>query len=68
MPVVPFVFVFDGLVSCLRTRRKSEIDALLERAVVRSNSSEWTVKVGQEMHTWPFGMMSYYIAVKNENR
>ena len=67
VPVVPFVFVFDGLISCLRTRRESEMTALLKRAAMSNGDglSGWTVKSGEEKHTWPFGMLSYYVGIKN---
>ena len=67
VPVVPFVFVFDGLISCLRTRRESEISDLLKRAATndRDGLSGWTVKAGEEKHTWPFGTLSYYVGIKN---
>ena len=66
IPVVPFVVVFDGLVSCLRTRREAEIMRLLHEASagVEGGLQGWRFEVGEERHTWPVGMISYFIGVK----
>lgn len=66
VPVVPGVIVFDGWVSCLRTRTAGEIDKLLQRAAagIEGRLDGWTFQVGREVHTWPFGKMSYFIGTK----
>ena len=66
IPVVPFVIVYDGLVSCLRTRRDGEVLKLLQRAaeIVGGGIDGWRFEVGGEVHTWPSGTMQYFIGVK----
>ena len=67
IPVVPFVLVYDGLVSCLRTRREGEIMALLRKASsgIDGGWEGWTFEVGEELHTWPGGTISYFVGVKS---
>ena len=66
IPVVPFVTVFDGIVSCLRTRREEEVFSLLKRAAQQVNGGieGWSFEAGEETHTWPIGTMAYFIGVK----
>lgn len=65
VPIVPFVWVFDGYISCLRTRTPAEIQALLQRRVSEDKLDNWTFKSGQDCHTWPFGWLYWIIATKN---
>ncbi|KAL6716914.1 hypothetical protein ACLMJK_004826 [Lecanora helva] len=64
VPVVPFVIVFDGVVSCLRTRREGEVMKLVRRT--GSGVNGWRFETGREVHTWPMGTMSYFIGVKED--
>ncbi|KAG8531452.1 uncharacterized protein KY384_003081 [Bacidia gigantensis] len=66
IPVVPFVIVYDGLISCLRTRREEEIFALLKKASehVDGGLEGWNFEAGEETHTWPIGTMSYFVGIK----
>lgn len=63
VPVVPFVIVFDGVVSCLRTRRDGEVMALIE-AAGKGDAEGWRFETGKAMHTWPGGTMQYFIGAK----
>lgn len=62
IPIIPFVVVFDGLVSSLRTRSAEEVQALMKEC--GASPDGWTVKSGEEQHTWPIGYMSWVIGVK----
>jgi hypothetical protein len=62
IPVIPFVLVFDGYVSSLRTRSAEEVQALMKKCEVSCDG--WTVISGHEQHTWPTGYMTYVIGVK----
>ena len=66
IPVVPFVVVFDGVISCLRTRTEKEIRDLLERAALNTDDglSGWNFKAGQEKHTRLGGTMTYFVGIK----
>lgn len=66
VPVIPFVVVFDGLISCLRTRRESEVRALI--AKTGSNLEGWRFETGSAVHTWPTGTMQYFIGIKEEGQ
>lgn len=70
VPVVPFVVVFDGVVSALRTRREGEVMALVREAVEGESGGVegWRFETGSEVHTWPVGRMNYFIGVKEGGR
>ncbi|CAJ2505093.1 Uu.00g124870.m01.CDS01 [Anthostomella pinea] len=67
MPIVPFVLVFDGLISSLRTRTADEIEVLL-RTCGASGFEDWEVRSGREMFLWPTGQMNWVICTKLESR
>ena len=56
------VVVIDGYISSLRTRSPEEVHALMKKCGVLADG--WTVKSGQEQHTFPTGYMTWFIAVK----
>ncbi|KAI9891029.1 MAG: hypothetical protein M1814_003380 [Vezdaea aestivalis] len=60
IPILPFVLVFDGIISSLRCRGKEEI-----RALMGPEMSDWKLKTGSITHTWPTGNMIYFIGSKN---
>ncbi|KAI0845809.1 hypothetical protein F5Y00DRAFT_160781 [Daldinia vernicosa] len=62
IPVVPFVLVFDGLISCLRTRTADEVEALLRTC--GANSDGWELKSGKEQFLWPCGYLHWIICTK----
>jgi hypothetical protein len=62
IPVIPFVLVFDGYVSSLRTRSSREINVLMNDC--GAPSDRWTIMSGHEQHTWPTGYMTWVIGIK----
>lgn len=64
IPVVPFVIVFDGLVSCLRTRREGEVRELIGQTGMGVEG--WRFETGTATHTWPTGTMQYFIGIREE--
>ena len=70
IPVVPFVIVFDGVVSCLRTRRDGEVMELIREAVGSGQCSldGWRFETGTALHTWPTGRMQYFIGIREGAR
>ena len=69
VPIVPLVIVFDGLVSCLRTRREGEVMKLIREAVRGDEGGleGWRFETGGELHTWPTGTMQYFIGIKEDS-
>jgi len=61
IPIVPFVVVFDGFVSCLRTRRDGEVMELVKRA---GGVEGWRFEMGREVHTWTGGTMQYFMGIR----
>lgn len=62
VPVVPFVLVFDGVVSSLRTRREGEVLALIKGC--GASMEGWRFETGSEVHTRTGGTMNYFIGIK----
>jgi hypothetical protein len=62
IPVLPFVLVYDGLISSLRTRTPDEVEALLRTC--GADSKGWELRSGRDMHLWPAGYLSWVICVK----
>ncbi|KAH9214110.1 hypothetical protein DL95DRAFT_338183 [Leptodontidium sp. 2 PMI_412] len=62
IPIIPFVLVFDGYVSSLRTRSPEEVQALMKDC--GASCDGWIVKSGHEQHTWPTGYMTWVIGIK----
>lgn len=63
IPIVPFVVVVDGYTSSVRTRTPAEIEALMQKC--GADSSGWTLRGAEEMHTFPTGYMTWVIGTKN---
>jgi len=63
IPIIPFVLVFDGYISSVRTRSSEEVQALMKEC--GASCDGWTVNNGQEQHTWPTGYMTWVIGVKD---
>lgn len=57
---------FDGWVSCLRTRSAEEVQALMKDC--GADCDGWTVKSGQEQHTFPTGYLTWVIGMKDQNQ
>ncbi|KAI0386294.1 hypothetical protein F5Y04DRAFT_119905 [Hypomontagnella monticulosa] len=62
IPVVPFVLVFDGLISCLRTRTATEVETLLRTC--GTDTDGWEVHSGRERFLWPVGFLHWIICTK----
>ncbi len=63
IPIVPFVLVFDGLISSLRTRTAGEVEVLL-RTCGAVDTADWTVHSGSETFLWPCGHLTWIICTK----
>ncbi|KAL7938711.1 hypothetical protein V8C35DRAFT_288956 [Trichoderma chlorosporum] len=59
IPVLPFVLVFDGLVSCLRVRTPGEIESLLRGC--GTVTSSWEMQSGRCRFIWPCGHLNWVI-------
>ncbi|KAK7753193.1 hypothetical protein SLS62_004926 [Diatrype stigma] len=62
VPIIPFILVFDGLVSSLRTRTPAEVEALLQTC--GADTTSWELKSGRKRFLWPTGYMSWIICTK----
>lgn len=67
VPLVPIVIQFDGLMSMLRTRTPQEVQDLLKSQVPAEELAQWTFRHGEELHTWPFGWLSWIICYKHRS-
>lgn len=63
IPIIPFVVVFDGIVSSLRTRTAEEVQEMM--AQCGASTEGWTFKSGHEQHTYPTGYLTWIIATKD---
>lgn len=59
--MIPFVVVFDGIISSIRTRTAKEVNELLSGL---EDLEGWELRDGKELHTWPTGDMTWFIGVK----
>ena len=59
LPILPFVLMFDGFVSVLRTRTPNEVEAILRRC--RADTSEWEMHSGRETYLWPCGYVNWIV-------
>jgi len=66
VPLVPFVVVFDGYISSLRTRTPEEVQALMRSKVDAQTLSKWKFRSGESCHTWPIGFMNWIICTKED--
>lgn len=62
LPVVPFIVVVDGIVSCLRTRTAEEILKLIEEC--GAGCEGWEFKHESRMHNKLVGEMHWFIALR----
>ncbi|KAI1124575.1 hypothetical protein F5Y10DRAFT_249142 [Nemania abortiva] len=67
VPIVPFVLVFDGLISSLRTRTADEVEVLL-RTCGAGDATDWVVNSGSETFLWPSGHLTWVICTKKSER
>ena len=61
IPVIPFVMVFDGFVSSLRTRSAAEVMAMIRKV---GGAEGWEFKSGSDYHTYPIGEMTWFIGTR----
>ncbi|KAK0617034.1 hypothetical protein B0T14DRAFT_255949 [Immersiella caudata] len=69
IPILPFVLVFDGWISALRTRTPEEVEALLRKCGVEGGQEEvikWEVRSGRASFMGPVGHLNWIICVKRE--
>lgn len=66
IPIVPFVLVFDGIISSVRTRTADEVEVLLRTCGV--NTESWKVCSGSETFLWPCGHLTWIICTKETPR
>lgn len=67
VPVLPFVLVFDGWVSSLRTRTPDEVETLLRTCGAEGGTGDWVMESGRELHLWPCGYLNWIICTKRES-
>ncbi|KAI8950303.1 hypothetical protein F4801DRAFT_355721 [Xylaria longipes] len=65
VPVVPFVLVFDGVISSVRTRTADEVEVLLRTCGATGDTVDWAVRSGSETFLWPCGHLTWIICTKN---
>ncbi len=65
VPVLPFVLVFDGWISSLRTRTPDEVEALL-RSCGAPGADRWELRSGHVRHLWPCGYVNWIVCIKGE--
>ena len=68
VPIVPFIWVYDGYISCLRTRTPNEVKALLHSRVPSDKLAGWKFESGQVCHTWPIGWFYWIICYKDDKK
>ena len=66
LPILPFVLVFDGYISSLRTRTPDEVEVLL-RTCGANGTDGWVMKSGDALHLWPFGYVNWIVCLKQES-
>ena len=63
IPLFPFYYIFDGVVSCIRGRTPAETFGLLRRQR-DLDLSEWELRSGEDVVLPPFGTLFWYSGVK----
>ena len=66
VPLIPFVWVFDGYISSLRTRQPDEVLALARKRIPEDELEKWDFRSGAECHMWPSGWLHWIIATKKQ--
>ncbi|KJR86347.1 uncharacterized protein SPSK_02639 [Sporothrix schenckii 1099-18] len=65
IPILPFVLVFDGWMSMLRTRTPDEVEALLRTCgASTADTDAWDLRSGEVQHLWPCGYMKWIVCTK----
>ncbi len=71
IPILPFVLVFDGWMSALRTRTADEVEALLRTCGAAGGEAEiarWEVRSGKTVYMWPFGKLNWIVCVREGDK
>lgn len=69
IPVLPFVLVYDGWVSSLRTRTPDEVEALMRTCGVDEKEvDKWELRSGRECHLPPVADLNWIICTKKTSR
>lgn len=63
IPLFPFYYIFDGVVSCIRGRTPEETSSLLHRQK-GLDLKDWDLMSGEEMVLPPLGTLFWYAGVK----
>jgi hypothetical protein len=66
LPILPFVLIFDGFISGLRTRTADEVAALL-RDCGAADAGEYRMKSGHVTHLPPTGHLNYVICERKKD-
>ncbi|KAK5699638.1 hypothetical protein LTR97_005767 [Elasticomyces elasticus] len=66
IPLFPFYYIFDGVVSCIRGRTAEETSALLKDQQ-KVDLSGWDIRNGEEMVLPPIGTLFWYSGVKKSS-
>lgn len=68
VPVLPFVLVWDGWMSSVRTRTVEEVEGMMAVAAAEEEGlgRGWEVRSGRVMHLPPFAEVNWIIAMKRE--
>ena len=68
IPVIPFVLVFDGFISALRTRTPEEVEHLLQTCGADPGSvAEWEIRSGKVLFLQPFGYLHWIVGLKKQS-
>lgn len=67
VPVLPFVLVWDGWMSSVRTRTVGEIEGMMREGIDGdARVKGWELRAGRVMHLPPFAEVNWIIATKKE--
>lgn len=68
IPVLPFVLVWDGWMSSVRTRTADEVESMMRTCGVDSDEvAKWEVRSGRVTHLPPWADINWIIATKRED-
>jgi hypothetical protein len=64
IPLIPFIVLYDGYVSALRTRTPEEILSLVNGC--SASSDDWSFVHGHDLITSPTGYMTWFVGVRKQ--
>ncbi|KAL5604350.1 hypothetical protein BROUX41_002322 [Berkeleyomyces rouxiae] len=69
LPILPFVVVFDGIMSAIRTRTPEEVELLLRTCGAKdAEEGKWIVKSGSIRYVWPFCHFNYVVCMPEDRQ